>query len=88
MKHCKRCPHCTGCIWQFYSFDVVRVFLLRTYIKAILLKQNEFAEIHKLYRDIRKYLAFYPERRKIVLYIMRYKIILWLSVDEVGNHAV
>lgn len=33
-------------------------------------------------------IAFYPERRKVTFYLMGYKIIMWLSVDDVGSHAV
>lgn len=85
MGKCRRCNHCANCdIVQFYSFDTLRVFIIRTYVKLILWKERELSFLHQL----RSLLAFYPERRRLVFYVMHYKIIMWLSIDEVGNHAV
>jgi hypothetical protein len=81
MKDCKKCICCTGCVWQFYSFGIVRTFALRAFVKAVLLKQHAINYLHELS-------LFYPERRKVVLHILTYKVVLWLSIDEVGDHAV
>ena len=81
MKHCKKCIHCAGCAWQFYSFGIIRIFAVRTFIKAILFKQRAI-------NCLRELSLFYPERRRVVLHILTYKIVVWLSIDEVGNHAI
>lgn len=88
MEHCKHCIRCTGCVWQFYSFGAARMFLLRLFLKLILWKEYELSELRELYKSITEFIAFYPERRKLTFYLMGYKIILWLSVDEATTHAV
>lgn len=81
--------HCS--VWNIFKtcrFDVIRLWVLGVYMDLLLQKESDIAELRRLANSFLGAIAFYPERRKVVIYLFGYKFILWVSIDEVGNHAV
>lgn len=73
--------------WKLHRCGVFRLLVVDFMFDMILLKEYIDAHLRRMYQHW-GWIAFYPERRRIVFYILHYKVIMWLSVDETGTHAV
>lgn len=76
MGKCRRCVNCVDCeLWQFYSFGMLKIFVLRMYLKLVLLQEHVLAEL----RNVIGWVARYPERSRFRVHIGKGVVYVWLS---------
>lgn len=75
-------------LFQLWRMGIVRIFLINVFMTFILWREREVEEMRDLFRRLTGWVAFYPERKKVTMYMFGYKVILFISIDEIGTHAV